>query len=362
MNTSTSDESALRKLFVTTIGKDGWELKQISELMRLLAHNNLDRSTHNDDKQLCIAFFSWVEQLKHVGTHASNRRYTRLQFIENTLSLAGFQLTRRDFEPWFLSLPHIANASGNWHPDDLLPYAAVDSRLQELENQVDNIEHELHQTQVALNRSKAELRFVEAERKHFVTLLKLDIENYTAAAVSAAVSAAVLTTQQSFEKSASWRLTKPLRSIMDYTRSLNSQKLKSNSSDRIPDITTTSTQTISLFEEFYSDRLIPPWEKPGYSTEVAWRGLPDSNFDRNDYSEWCKRYESVNNIDALMSEARMLADQNHSPLFSILMTVDQSPAEYFKQAVSSVQNQVYEKWELCIAVSTRTDASVIEFI
>ncbi|MBK7503539.1 MAG: glycosyltransferase family 2 protein, partial [Polaromonas sp.] len=75
-----------------------------------------------------------------------------------------------------------------------------------------------------------------------------------------------------------------------------------------------------------------------------------------------KRFESVNNVDALISEARMLADQNHSPLFSILMTVDQSPAEYFKQAVSSVKNQVYEKWELCIAVSTRTDASVIEFI
>ncbi len=129
MNTSTSDESALRKLFVAALGKDGWELKQISELILQLAHNNFDRSTHNDAKQLCVTLFSWVEQLPHVGTHASNRRYTRLQFIENTLSLAGFQLTRRDFEPWFLILPHIAHAAGNWHPDDLLPYEAEDNRI-----------------------------------------------------------------------------------------------------------------------------------------------------------------------------------------------------------------------------------------
>ncbi|MBP8872737.1 MAG: hypothetical protein KBG55_00415, partial [Polaromonas sp.] len=138
MNTSTSDESALRKLFVTTIGKDGWELKQISELIRLLAHNNLDRSTHNDDKQLCITLFSWVEQLPHVGTHETNRRYTRLQFIENALSLAGLYLTRRDFEPWFLSLPQYSTDPDSWQPNSLLPYAAEDNRIKDFEEKIDD--------------------------------------------------------------------------------------------------------------------------------------------------------------------------------------------------------------------------------
>jgi len=344
MNTSTSDESALRKLFVATLGKDGWELKQISELIRLLAHKNLERSTHNDDKQLCLTLFSWVEQLQHVGTHASNRRYTRLQFIENTLSLAGLYLTRRDFEPLFLSLPQYSADPGSWQPNSLLPYAAEDSRIQDFEEKIDDLEHQLHQTEVALNRTKAELSYIDAERKHFIAVAIENIHTLV---------------RQDFEKSTSWRVTKPLRSFAALARKIRSGKVAQNEST----VTSLRQAVDSLANPTLTwDSVIPPWDKPGYSTEVAWRGLPDSKFDRHGYSDWSKRYESLTNIDALTSEARTLADQNHSPLLSILMTVDQSPIEYFKQAISSVQNQVYEKWELCIAVSSRTDTYMIEFI
>ena len=302
MNTSTSDESALRKLFVTTIGKDGWELKQISELIRLLAHNNLDRSTHNDDKQLCITLFSWVEQLPHVGTHETNRRYTRLQFIENALSLAGLYLTRRDFEPWFLSLPQYSADPGSWQPNSLLPYAAEDSRIQDFEEKIDDLEHQLHQTEVALNRTKAELSYIDAERKHFIAVAIENIHTLV---------------RQDFEKSTNWRVTKPLRSFAAWARKIRSGQVALNDST----VTLPRQSVDSLSNPTLTwDSVIPPWDKPGYSAEVAWRSNHDSKFDRNDYSEWCKRYESENNVDALISEARMLADQNHSPLFSISIT------------------------------------------
>ncbi len=336
--------SQLHSEFKQILARDAWNLQQVAELMRQLALLSRDTNNQPDSKLVCITLLSWTDELAHVGTHDTNRRYTRLQFIENALSLAGLYLTRRDFEPWFLSLPQYSADLGGWQPNNLLPYAAEDSRIQDFEEKIDELEHQLHQTEVALNRTKAELSFIDAERKHFIAVAIENIHTLV---------------RQDFEKSTSWRVTKPLRSFAAWARKIRSGKVAQNESTD-----TSSRQTVDSLSNptLNWDSVIPPWDKPGYSTEAAWRGLPDSKFDRNDYSEWCKRYESVTNIDALTSQARKLADQNHSPLFSILMTVDQSPAEYFKQAVSSVKNQVYEKWELCIAVSTRTDASVIKFI
>nr|AGC71890.1 glycosyl transferase, group 2 family protein [uncultured bacterium A1Q1_fos_4] len=336
--------SQLHSEFMQILARDAWNLPQVAELIRQFALLSRDTNNQPDSKLVCITLLSWTDELAHVGTHDTNRRYTRLQFIENALSLAGLYLTRRDFEPWFLSLPQYSADPGGWQPNNLLPYAAEDSRIQDFEEKIDELEHQLHQTEVALNRTKAELSFIDAERKHFIAVTIENIHTLV---------------RQDFEKSTSWRVTKPLRSFAAWARKIRSGKDAQNEST-----VTSLRQTVDSLSNptLNWDSVIPPWDKPGYSTEAAWRGLPDSKFNRNDYSEWCKRYESVTNIDALTSEARTLADQNHSPLFSILMTVDQSPAEYFKQAVSSVKNQVYEKWELCIAVSTRTDASVIKFI
>ena len=118
--------------------------------------------------------------------------------------------TRRDFEPLFLSLPQYSADPGSWQPNSLLPYAAEDSRIQDFEEKIDDLEHQLHQTEVALNRTKAELSYIDAERKHFIAVAIENIHTLV---------------RQDFEKSTSWRVTKPLRSFAAWARKIRSGRV-----------------------------------------------------------------------------------------------------------------------------------------
>jgi GT2 family glycosyltransferase len=332
------------------LAQDGWSLLQVANLLSQYGQDSQNDGKQADVRRICLSLLLWLNALTHVGTHAAHRRYTRLQLIENALSLAGWHCTRRDFEPWFLADASLA-PQGDWQADALLPYAPEDTGLRECQERIDDLEHALHQAQVALNRSQAELHFVEAERKHFMAVA---IEN---------VHALV---RQDFEKSTSWRVTKPLRATMAWIQRLREPlrgRLQSNEEGQQDShhLTNKSIAVINS-EPLTWESVIPPWEKPGYNTEVAWRGKHDDDFDRHDYAEWCKRYEKLADIDTLLAEAKRLEALKNAPLFSILMMVEQDALAYFKEAVSSVQNQMYGKWELCIAISTRADVSLIDFL
>ena len=90
--------NSLKNEFYVIITQDGWTLSQISNLIRQVDEFSGTHTIQTDEKLVCITLLSWTDELGHVGTHETNRRYTRLQFIENALSLAGLYLTRRDFE------------------------------------------------------------------------------------------------------------------------------------------------------------------------------------------------------------------------------------------------------------------------
>ncbi|HMS27492.1 MAG TPA: glycosyltransferase family 2 protein [Burkholderiaceae bacterium] len=344
MTIPTNSDSMMCNKLAKTLAQEAWMLTQVSELLREFALDTQDEAKQIDIKNVCLSFLRCLNEIPHVGTHATGRRYTRLQFIENALSLADLQLTRRDFEPWFLAESTLVYA-GDWQPDSLLPYAAEDRRLLDCEQQIDNLEHALHQTQVALNRSNAELRFVEAERKHFMAVA---IENIHALV------------RQDFEKSTSWRVTKPMRSLIAWARGMRSEQKVSNNRGGVfasKPSTNSANNTLLSWES-----VTPPWDKPGYSTQVAWRSKSDDGFDRNNYTEWCKRYEHRASNPVLIAEAKVLEQQTSAPLFSILMVIDQTQFDFVKQSLASVQAQFYGKWELCIAISTRTNKTVHEFI
>jgi O-antigen biosynthesis protein len=308
--------------FTQTISQDSWTIPQVAACLKQAA-----MAAHLDDEAVCRTLLAWLDATPLVASHATGRRFTRLQFIENTLSAAGYMLTLRDFDGWFKAQSQ--GKQGDWQPNALLPYTPVDPRLAEQEARIDQLEHDLHQMEVARNRARAELAHVQAERDHFMAVHTEHIYKSVSA---------------DYQNSASWRLTKPLRRFMAWRRGQAFVETKIQKPD--------------------SDALIPPWEQPGYSVEKAWQAPDVEAFDRSDYTEWLRRYDKPSAADlARLTEAAMaLSQQPNAPKFSILMAVEQLNLAWLKEAVASVQTQMYPKWELCIAVSDHTEAAVREAV
>ena len=77
--------------------------------------------------------------------------------------------------------------------------------------------------------------------------------------------------------------------------------------------------------------------------------LEDSQWvSRNDYSEWVRRYDTLD--DAARARIRdSVAAMQRLPRISVIMPVYDPPLEFLDQAIWSVRNQLYSEWELCIA-------------
>ena len=304
--------------FSQTISRDGWTIPQVAECLKQSLGTEL-----RDEKTVCCTLLAWVDASIHVANHSTGRRFTRLQFIENTLSAAGYVLTQRDFDGWF-KVQSEGN-QGNWRPNALLPYTPIDPRLAEQDAHIDELEHDLHQMEVARNRAKAELTHVQAERDHFIAAHSEEIYKSVSA---------------NYQNSASWRVTQPLRKLMAWRRG---EKL--SRAVEIP------TAPVSM--------TIAPWTLPGYSIEKAWKASDIEDFDRNDYAEWIRRYDSPSAIEiaSLTEQAKALALQPNAPKFSLLMAIEQPNLLWLKEAVASVQAQIYPNWELCVAVSANSDSA-----
>jgi glycosyltransferase involved in cell wall biosynthesis len=79
--------------------------------------------------------------------------------------------------------------------------------------------------------------------------------------------------------------------------------------------------------------------------------------DRNDYQTWIKLYDSLDAqaIERIQAE---IASFEKCPKISVVMPVYNAPLEFLKQAIESVQAQLYPHWELCIADDASTDVGV----
>ena len=93
-----------------------------------------------------------------------------------------------------------------------------------------------------------------------------------------------------------------------------------------------------------------------YGVEGIWNSglqLLRNTLGRRSYAAWIRKYDSIGEGERAeyMTRAQALSDP---PLISVLMPVYEPKMEWLREAVESVQAQVYQNWELCIA----DDASV----
>lgn len=92
-----------------------------------------------------------------------------------------------------------------------------------------------------------------------------------------------------------------------------------------------------------------------HGTQVV---TPDGKVvDRNDYQTWIKLYDTLDDqaIELIRAE---IANFNAHPKISVVMPVYNAPLDFLKQAIESVQAQLYTHWELCIADDASTDLRI----
>lgn len=80
-------------------------------------------------------------------------------------------------------------------------------------------------------------------------------------------------------------------------------------------------------------------------------------FDRNDYGEWIRRYDTITDADREKLRARM-AGFSAKPLISVIMPTYNPKVEWLIEAIESVLKQIYPYWELCIADDASSDPAI----
>ena len=77
----------------------------------------------------------------------------------------------------------------------------------------------------------------------------------------------------------------------------------------------------------------------------------------SEYGEWVLSYDTLSNEDRKKIKTRISQFQS-LPLISVLMPVYNPPLDMLEEAIRSVQTQLYQNWELCIADDASTNSKV----
>ncbi len=80
-------------------------------------------------------------------------------------------------------------------------------------------------------------------------------------------------------------------------------------------------------------------------------------FDRNDYTEWARRYDALSSEQCATMRQQLDQFAAH-PLISVIMPVYNPNPAWLQEAIESVQRQIYPHWELCIADDASTDPHI----
>ncbi|MFS2156627.1 glycosyltransferase [Pseudomonas sp. Pseusp122] len=99
------------------------------------------------------------------------------------------------------------------------------------------------------------------------------------------------------------------------------------------------------------------WFSASASPVVAEAIKPSTVPDRNDYTAWIERYDTLDNL-ARRQIREEIRGWSEPPLISIIMPVYDPPLDLLRQAVDSVRAQLYPNWQLCIADDASTNPQV----
>ena len=243
---------------------------------------------------------------------------------------------------------------------EMLRVTSGESTLQEVvtEEALDRWEEELTRLEPAfrlvdrLEQFSTERDHLIQERDHFILYLderlqrlqRLDIDRHRLEAEvhwhqaeSVRIATELRRMAREFTQSTSWRLTAPFRTFMKRARSLR-QILGSRPDSSRTDVTAKTTSSIGEASRDVVESATPVSKPNGLSDPVC----------RNDYEEWIRRYDTLDEPTRQMIRDEVSTWTN-CPLISVVMPVYEAPLAYLDEAIRSVRKQLYPAWELCIA-------------
>lgn len=166
------------------------------------------------------------------------------------------------------------------------------------------------------------------------------------------------------QRSLSWRLTKPLRTVMLVVRYIKKVLSISSFKKKFRHQVHRVYHVIALISDAveYSGGIISLFKKIYYIFKCQGLiGIKQSISiffgDRNNYKKWIDYY------DTLTSKKRHIIKQRiegmaAKPFISVVMPTYNPNPIWLKDAIESVRKQLYDNWELCIADDVSTDQSI----
>lgn len=152
------------------------------------------------------------------------------------------------------------------------------------------------------------------------------------------------TTIQTMSNSRSWRLTAPLRTVGQLARKVRGRVKKTLQ---------------QIHHNLQRMKRLPTMVRK-FGWRYAWKRVRYELSQGDAYHQWIEVNEPAASTYAKLG--RKIADWQAKPLVSVLMPTYNSPLPYLKQAIESVQAQIYPHWELCIADDASPDVRVREYL
>nr|NQU89837.1 glycosyltransferase [Bacteroidota bacterium] len=86
-----------------------------------------------------------------------------------------------------------------------------------------------------------------------------------------------------------------------------------------------------------------------------------ASINRHDYNKWIRLYTELS-IEEIQKMKAAIEKFEHRPEISVIMPTFNGNPTWLKEAIESIQNQIYPNWELCIADDASTDATFISLL